>query len=80
MSVRAPDNTQRSPRLAAERHRALGRSRRSSEGSVTEMARLLLRDARERSGPAAAGGEASRRFGAGAGVRLRPRPIATRRA
>jgi hypothetical protein len=39
------DHTAR--RRAAVRARAAGRSRRSDEGSVTEMARALLREARE---------------------------------
>ncbi len=76
MSMHAPDSDQAGARLAAERSRALGRSRRSGEGSVTEMARSLLRDAREaerRTPP-------RRRRPGAATVRLRPLPISARRA
>ncbi len=47
MSVDRRAGDQAGARLAAERSRVLGRSRRSGEGTVTEMVRLLLRDARE---------------------------------
>lgn len=47
MSMRTPDRDHAGARVRAERSRALGRSRRSGEGSVTEMVRSLLREARE---------------------------------
>ncbi len=70
------------------------RTRRAEQGTVTEMARLLLRDAREAAVDAAAiesDGEAGRgamwptgsrvrRVSRGTPARLRPRPLAARRA
>ena len=71
-------------RLAAQRVRSAARSRRADEGTVTEMARLLLRDAREahpvedrtRQGAQ----RAVRRELAGVSGRLSSRPLAARRA
>ncbi|HEX4436393.1 MAG TPA: hypothetical protein VH061_06305 [Solirubrobacteraceae bacterium] len=74
---------------AVSRVRAAGRSRRAEEGHVTEMARLLIRDAREAGGGQAEAGQTAaerphigvrrRRAASGAG-RLTSRPLAARRA
>ncbi|HTU78883.1 MAG TPA: hypothetical protein VMF09_09015 [Solirubrobacteraceae bacterium] len=87
MSAQARPGDQAARRLAVARVRAAGRSRRAGAGAVTELARLLLRDARE------AGGAAGCRQGPGvramaavrseldlARGRLSPRPRAARRA
>ena len=74
--MHVPDGDQAGVLLAAERLRALGRSRRSGAGSVTEMARSLLRDAHEAERRTAL----RRRRAAVATVRVRPRPSAARRA
>ncbi len=47
MSSLAPHSDQAARRLPAQRVRAATRARRADAGTVTEMARLLLRDARE---------------------------------
>ncbi len=44
---------------ATGRIRAAGRARRAEQGAVTEMARLLLRDAREAAGAQALGRQAA---------------------
>jgi hypothetical protein len=54
MSALARQTDQAARRLTAERVRAAGRFRRAEAGSLTEMARSLLRDARE-AGDTAAG-------------------------
>jgi len=86
--TRHSDQGAPAPRLAPQRVRAAGRSRRADEGTVTEMARSLLRDARE-AASAEAGcspGEATwqarmvRRELAGSRRRLSSRPFAIRRA
>jgi hypothetical protein len=89
MSSLTPDNDHATRRQAAQRVRTAARSRRADAGTVTEMARLLLRDAREarpaenltRQGPAAGAQHAVRRELAGASRRLSSRrPLAARRA
>jgi hypothetical protein len=73
--------------------RQSGRTRRAEQGTVTEMARLLLRDAREAAAAQLARAEAEsgrgpehqasprlRRPARGATSRLRPLPLAARRA
>ena len=65
MSTVTPNSDQLARRRAAERARAVGRARRADAGSVTEIARSLLRDARE-------AGEAPPRRGAGPAGRARP--------
>jgi hypothetical protein len=87
MSAPAMDNQIGRP--AASRVRAAGRSRRAEQGHVTEMARLLIRDARQAGGGHAEAGQIAtehppirvrrRRVASGAG-RLTPRPLAARRA
>jgi hypothetical protein len=87
MSAPATDNQIGRP--AASRVRAAGRSRRAEQGHVTEMARLLIRDARETGGDQAEAGRIAverplagirrRRVASGAG-RFTPRPLAARRA
>jgi hypothetical protein len=59
--------------LATDRLRANGRFRRAEAGSLTEMARALLRDAREADGRGAA-------LAQEAAGRLTPRPFAARPA
>jgi hypothetical protein len=79
---------QGAPRLVGQSARATGRSRRADEGAVTEMARSLLRDAREAAGAEAGCGHGglaweatvARRELAGSRRRLSSRPFATRRA
>jgi hypothetical protein len=82
MSALAMDN-QMGP--AASRVRAAGRSRRAEEGHVTEMARLLIRDARQAGGGQAEAGQVAterphigvRRWRAASGVgRLTSRSLA----
>ncbi|MGA2452278.1 MAG: hypothetical protein ABSG93_02070 [Solirubrobacteraceae bacterium] len=88
MSSLATYSDQATRRLAAQRVRTAGRSRRADAGTVTEMARLLLRDAREahtaearpRQGAAARAERAVRHELAGASGRLSSRPFAARRA
>jgi|HubBroStandDraft_3_1064219.scaffolds.fasta_scaffold50421_1 hypothetical protein len=88
MSSLAPNNDHAARRLAAQRVGIAGRSRRADAGTVTEMARLLLRDAREAHtaeartrGAADAGAvRAARRELASASGRLSSRPLAARRA
>jgi hypothetical protein len=88
MSSLTPNNDHAARRLAEQRVRTAARSRRADAGTVTEMARLLLRDAREahpaeartRQGPAAGVEYAVRRELAGASGRLSSRPLAARRA
>jgi hypothetical protein len=88
MSSLAPNNDHAARRLAAQRVRTAARTRRADEGTVTEMARLLLRDAREahpaggriRQGGAAGVQRAGRRELTGASERLSWRPLAARRA
>ena len=86
MSALAMDN-QIGP--VASRVRASGRSRRAEEGHVSEMARLLIRDARQAGGGQAEAGQTAtepphigaRRRRAASGVgRLTSRPLAARRA
>jgi hypothetical protein len=69
--------------------RTAGRSRRAEQGHVTEMARLLIRDARDAGGGQAEAGRIAnerplvsvRRRRAANGVgRLTSRPLAARRA
>jgi hypothetical protein len=84
MSSPAPSTDHAARRLAAQRVRTAARSRRADEGTVTEMARLLLRDAREahpvedqtRQGAQ----RAVRRELAGVSGLLSRRPLAARRA
>jgi hypothetical protein len=88
MSSLAPNNDHAARRLAAQRVRTAARSRRADEGTVTEMARLLLRDAREmhpvedraRQGAAAGAQRAVRRELTGVSGRLSSLPLAARRA
>jgi hypothetical protein len=89
MSSLAPNSDQATRRLTAQRVRAAGRSRRADAGTLTELARLLLRDAREahtveaawaHQRAAAGASRAARRELAGASGRLSSRPLATRRA
>ncbi len=88
MSSLTPTNDHVASRLAAQRVRTAARTRRADAGTVTEMARLLLRDAREahpaeghtRQGAAVGVEYAVRRELAGASGRLSSRPLAARRA
>jgi hypothetical protein len=88
MSSLAPNHDHAARRLTAQRVRTAGRSRRADAGTVTEMARLLLRDAREahtaearaRQGADAGAVRAARRELASASGRLSSRPLAARRA
>jgi hypothetical protein len=96
MSSRATNDDHAARRLAAQRVGIAGRSRRADAGTVTEMARLLLRDAREahtaeartrqgaetrtRQGAEAGAVHAARRELAGAHRRLSSSPLAARRA
>jgi hypothetical protein len=85
MSSLAREADQARRRLTAQRVRAAGRSRRADAGAVTEMTRLLLRDAREADGAEARcgrGGTARgvRRELAGANGRFSSRPFAARPA
>jgi hypothetical protein len=89
MSSLEPNNDHAARGLAAQRVRSAARSRRADAGTITEMARLLLRDAREaahpaesriRQGPAAGVQRAVRRELGGASGRLSSRPLAARRA
>jgi hypothetical protein len=62
--------------LAVARVRAAARSRRAGAGTVTEMARSLLRDARDAGAPRVSTGQgatAGAGAPAGAGVEARPR-------
>jgi hypothetical protein len=87
MSAPTMDNQMGRP--PASRVRAAGRSRRAEQGHVTEMARLLIRDARTAGGDQAEAGRIvterpllsvrRRRVASGAG-RLKSRPLAARRA
>jgi hypothetical protein len=84
MSSLAPYNDQAARSLAAQRLRTAARSRRAHAGTVTEMARLLLRDARE-AHPAEdrtrrGAQRAVRRELAGVSGRLSSRPLEARRA
>jgi hypothetical protein len=88
MSSLTPNSDQATRRLAAQRVRTAGRSRRADAGTLTEMARLLLRDAREahtteaqpRQGVGASPHRAVRRELAAASGRLSSRPLAAQRA
>jgi hypothetical protein len=88
MSSLARHSDQVTRRLAVQRVRAAGRSRRADAGTVTEMTRSLLRDAREvdtgearcRQGGAAWADSVVRRELAGANGRLTSRALAARRA
>ena len=84
MSSLATYSDQATRRLAAQRVRTAGRSRRADAGAVTEMARSLLRDARDadgakarcRRGGTARAERAVRRELAGATRRLSSRQLA----
>jgi hypothetical protein len=92
MSSPAPNHDHTARRLTAQRARTAGRSRRADAGTVTEMARVLLRDAREahtaearaearvRHGGDSGAVRAARRELAGASGRLSSRHLAARRA
>jgi hypothetical protein len=88
MSTLVGHSDQAPRRLTAERVRAAGRSRRADAGTLTEMARALLRDAREvgvgearcDQGAAACAEIAVRDECAAARGRLTPRAFAARRA
>lgn len=94
MSALTRNDDQTARRLAAQRVRSAGRSRRAGAGTITEMARSLVRDARE-AGAAEARSlrdEAARADAAvrqacsgaparsGKPMRLSSRPFAARRA
>jgi len=81
MSALARHGAQVTRRRAPQRVRAAGRSRRADAGAVTEMARALLRDAREAGSAEAwchrsATTRAVRRELAGAPQRLSSRQLA----
>jgi hypothetical protein len=87
MSALARQNDQAARRLSAKRVRAAGRSRRANEGTVTEMALSLSRDARRVSGGevecarvAAPEGIRVRRVRAVEPARVAPAAFAARRA
>jgi hypothetical protein len=88
MSALTRHEDQAARRLTAQRVRAAGRSRRADAGTVTEIARSLLRDARQadgaearrRPGPPEWVGIAVRDERAGARKRLTPGAFAAPRA
>ncbi len=94
MSAVARHGDQAARRLAVQRVRVAGRARRADQGTVTEMARSLLRDARQadtaearpcqsaaaRAQRTARTDRAVRRELAGAPGRLSSRPLAAPRA
>jgi hypothetical protein len=85
---RATTSDAAAERSARRRVRSAGRSRRADAGALAEMARLLLRDAREahaseaqaRQGVGASPYRAVRRELAATSGRFSARPLATRRA